>query len=113
MPSPMKYLPIDSPWNSPTCDPCWGQHLVVIRSARATITPTSFVNEYHWGSLKGDPADWMRRYFDAFIHVANWRSCRLALRVPRSVFNKAELMQYATGDYALTVDAAGSHWIID
>lgn len=45
------------------------------RSSRAVITPTSFVNEYHWGNLKGDPLDWMRRYFDAHIYVANWCSC--------------------------------------
>ncbi len=83
------------------------------RSSRATITPTSFVNEYNWGSLKGDPADWMRRYFDAFVYVANWGSCRLALRVPHAVFFKAELMQYATENDALTVDDAGSHWVID
>ncbi len=83
------------------------------RSSRAAITPTSFVNEYNWGDLKGDPADWMRRYFDAFIYVANWCSCRLALRVPHSVFRKAELIQYATEENALTVDDAGSHWIID
>jgi hypothetical protein len=25
-------------------------------SSRATISPTSFANEYHWGDLKGDPA---------------------------------------------------------
>lgn len=37
------------------------------RSSRATITATSFVNEYNWGDLKADPADWMRRYFDAFV----------------------------------------------
>ena len=24
-------------------------------STRADITPTSFTNEYHWGSFKGDP----------------------------------------------------------
>ena len=52
------------------------------RSSRATITATSFVNEYQWGDLKGDPADWMRRYFDAHVYVANWCSCRLLLRVP-------------------------------
>jgi len=46
------------------------------RSSRATITPRSFVNEYNWGDLKGDPADWMRRYFDAFVYTANWCSCQ-------------------------------------
>ncbi|MEK7736728.1 MAG: hypothetical protein AAB319_03090, partial [Pseudomonadota bacterium] len=82
------------------------------RSSRATITSTSFSNEYHWGDLKGDPADWMRRYFDAFIYVANWCSCRLALRVPHAVFSKAELKRFST-KHALTVDDSGSHWIID
>jgi len=54
----------------------------------------------------------MRRYFDAFIYVANWCSCRLALRVPHAVLSKAELKQFST-KYALTVDDSGSHWIID
>jgi len=49
------------------------------RSSRASITPTSFVNDYQWGNLKGDPADWMRRYFDAHVYVANWCSCWLFL----------------------------------
>ena len=57
------------------------------RSTRATITPSSFINEYHWGDLKGDPADWMRRYFDAFVYVANGCSCRLPPRVPHAVFS--------------------------
>ena len=82
------------------------------RSSRATITPSSFINEYHWGDLKGDPADWMRRYFDAFVYVANWCSCRLALRVPRAVFSKIELKRFST-KFALSVDDSGSHWIID
>jgi hypothetical protein len=82
------------------------------RSSRATITATSFVNEYQWGDLKGDPADWMRRYFDAFVYTANWCSCRLALRLPHTVFGKAELKRFAT-KYALTIDDSGTHWIID
>ena len=82
------------------------------RSTRATITATSFVNEYQWGDLKGDPADWMRRYFDAFVYTANWCSCRLALRLPHTVFGKAELKQFAT-KYALTIDDSGTDWIID
>ena len=82
------------------------------RSSRATITATSFVNEYQWGDLKGDPADWMRRYFDAFVYTANWCSCRLALRLPHAVFGKAELKRFATKN-ALTIDDSGTDWIID
>lgn len=82
------------------------------RSSRATITATSFVNEYNWGDLKADPADWMRRYFDAFVYTANWCSCRLALRLPHEAFDKAELKRFAT-KYALTIDDSGRHWILD
>jgi hypothetical protein len=32
-------------------------------STRAQITPTSFVNEYHWGNFKGDPLKLVERYF--------------------------------------------------
>lgn len=82
------------------------------RSTRASITPTSFVNEYHWGDLKGDPTDWMVRYFDAFVYFANWCSCRLALRVPLSGFDQDALDAY-TGEYAFTSTASASHWILD
>jgi hypothetical protein len=41
-------------------------------STRAEITPTSFVNTYEWGDLKGDPNRFMEKYFDAFVYVANW-----------------------------------------
>jgi hypothetical protein len=82
------------------------------RSSRATITATSFVNEYNWGDLKADPADWMRRYFDAFVYTANWCSCRLALRLSHEAFNKAELKRFAT-KYSLTIDDSGTHWIVN
>jgi len=82
------------------------------RSTRATITPTSFTNDYERGDLKADPADWMRRYFDAFVYTANWCSCQLALRLPHAVFKKAELKRFAT-KFALTVNDMGTHWVID
>lgn len=81
-------------------------------STRAEITPAGFVNHYEWGDLKADPADWMRRYFDAFVYTANWCSCRLALRVPLATFRKAELKPFATR-HTLTVEAGDEHWLID
>ncbi|MDD5324651.1 MAG: hypothetical protein PHR71_04975 [Polaromonas sp.] len=81
-------------------------------STRAEITPSGFVNHYEWGDLKADPADWMRRYFDAFVYTANWCSCRLALRVPLTMFRKAEMKSFATR-HTLTIEAGGAHWIID
>lgn len=82
------------------------------RSTRAAITPTSFVNVYHWGDLKGDPMDWMRRYFDAFVYVANWCSCRFALRFPRTAFEVKELSGFMT-EGALTLEKSPDHWIIE
>ncbi len=81
-------------------------------STRAVITPSGFVNHYEWGDLKADPADWMRRYFDAFVYTANWCSCRLALRVPLATFSRAELKPFAT-KRALTIEAGDEHWIFD
>ncbi|MGC5032573.1 hypothetical protein [Micromonospora sp. DT229] len=37
-------------------------------STRARITSSSCVNDYQWGDLKGDPLEWMQRYFDAFLN---------------------------------------------
>ncbi|WP_028601826.1 hypothetical protein [Ottowia thiooxydans] len=81
-------------------------------STRAEITPFGFMNHYEWGDLKADPADWMRCYFDAFVYTANWCSCRLALRVPRSTFRKAELEPFSGGS-RLTIEAGDEHWIFD
>lgn len=81
-------------------------------STRAVITPTGFVNHYEWGDLKADPADLMRRYFDAFVYTANWCSCRLALRVPRSVLGKSGLAQFVT-ENSLTVEAEKDCWILE
>jgi hypothetical protein len=80
-------------------------------STRATITPTSFVNEYQWGDLKGDPLDWMRRYFDAHVYVANWYSCCLLLRVPKNIFDMKTLTAFKT-DGAFSFDQSESHWIL-
>ena len=67
-------------------------------STRAVITPSGFVNHYEWGGLKADPLDWMRRYFDAFVYLADWAHCRFALRLPRDMFGKAELKPFGVRD---------------
>ena len=51
-------------------------------STRATITPRSFTNEYHWGDFRGKPDELMARYFDAHTYVANWGTRRFLLRFP-------------------------------
>ncbi|MBS0443764.1 MAG: hypothetical protein JSR38_17555 [Proteobacteria bacterium] len=81
-------------------------------STRGRISASSFVNHYEWGGLRADPADWMRRHFDAFVYTANWCSCRVALRVPLATFRRTDLKPFAVG-HALTIEATVEHWIID
>lgn len=82
------------------------------RSSRASITPASFVNDYQWGNLKGDPADWMRRYFDAHVYVANWCTCLLYLRVPKSAFD-AETLQVFKTQTVFSVEQTKTHWLLE
>ena len=82
------------------------------RSSRASITPTSFVNDYQWGNLKGDPVDWMRRYFDAHVYVANWCTCCLYLRMPRRAFDVATLRTFQT-ESVFSVDSTKTHWLLE
>jgi hypothetical protein len=70
-------------------------------STRASITPTRFVNEYHWGSFKGDPAVWIEKYFDVFFYYANWGSRDFMLRLPRRVLDFDVTQRYCCGDLAL------------
>lgn len=82
------------------------------RSSRASITPTSFVNDYQWGNLKGDPVDWMRRYFDAHVYVANWCTCCLYLRMPKDAFDVKTLQVFET-ESVFSVDSTRTHWLLE
>lgn len=81
-------------------------------SSRANITPTSFVNDYQWGDLKGDPVDWMRRYFDAHVYVANWCTCLLCMRVPKSAFDAGTLRTFKT-KATFSVVQTKTHWLLE
>jgi hypothetical protein len=67
-------------------------------SSRADITPTRFCNEYRWGDFKGNPQRWMERYFDAFLHVANWGTHWLMLRLPVELMSLRDVDDYLLGD---------------
>ena len=81
-------------------------------STRSRITAVSFVNEYSWGSFKGDPDTLMERYFDAHVYLANWGQHRFSLRLPRDVLDFKMAAAYGT-EYALVIREAGEHWVID
>lgn len=67
-------------------------------STRATITATSFVNEYHWGDFKGDPNRLMERYYDAHLYVANWGTRRVMFRLPCELLDLHVVEEYCVDD---------------
>jgi len=81
-------------------------------STRGIITPTSFSNHYDWGGLKAKPSDWIRQYFDAFVYWADWCSCQLLLRFPKSAFTKAALQPFANQS-SFSITSNRTHWILD
>ncbi|WP_319462005.1 hypothetical protein [Micromonospora sp. RTP1Z1] len=81
-------------------------------STRARITPSSFVNDYQWGDLKGDPRDWMERYFDAFLYLTNWGTHRIALRLPLGSVDPDTVAVYCVGGSARSW-ATRTHVILD
>ena len=66
-------------------------------STRAVITPTSFSNEYSFGSFKGNPAAWMEKYFDGFVHLANWGTHELQLALPAKLLSAETARLYCSG----------------
>jgi hypothetical protein len=67
-------------------------------STRATITATSFVNEYHWGDFKGDSTFWVERYYDAHLYVADWGTRRLMFRLPSDLLDPDVVDEYRVDD---------------
>jgi hypothetical protein len=67
-------------------------------SSRADITPYNFINEYSWGSFKGDEDLWMEKYFDGFLHYANWGTHILKLRLPSALLDLNTVQSYCNGD---------------
>src|SRR3712207_784527 len=67
-------------------------------TSRATITPTSLVNVYHFGNFKGDPDRLMDQYFDAHLYESNWGVRRLMFRLPAPSFDLGLAMPYCVAE---------------
>ncbi len=80
-------------------------------STRARISPVSFTNEYHWGDLKANPEDLMKRFFDAHVYVANWMTAIFMVRLPIEALPKETAKALAV-PYTLDFKATQTHWII-
>src|SRR6266567_4322169 len=82
-------------------------------SSRARITATSFANHYEWGDLKGDPRKFMERWFDLHLHLANWRTRWLMMRLPKRFLNLADIDPFLREVDWVKVWSSGDNAIID
>ena len=85
------------------------QELADVRalSTRAHITPTSFVNEYHWGNFRGNPQRLVEQYYDAFLYLANWGTRQLMLRFPVALLAPSAAERYCVGESASSWSSSG------
>src|SRR6185503_15328792 len=80
-------------------------------SSRAELTPDSFVNEYQWGDFKGDPFEFLEKYYDVMLYFANWGTRRFMVNVPAEL--DAELVRaYCTEGESSVMMKAGKRGII-
>lgn len=101
-----EFLAIDEPLNRRA------QSEVRTYSTRATITATSFMNEYHWGDFRGDPWKFLEKYFDVMVYVADWGTRRLAMSLPVSSVDVAGLRNFEADDCVI-VATRGQKVIVD
>ena len=76
-------------------------------STRAVITPTSFTNEYSFGTFKGNPNAWMEEYFDGFLYLANWGTHELQLALPAKLLSAKSARLYCGGKGASVREKSG------
>lgn len=81
-------------------------------STRAIITPTSFTNTYHFGDFRGDPRKMMQQHYDLHVHVTNWGTHRLMVRVPATLLAESVAVDYTIEPYTEAVKA-GRHLVLD
>jgi hypothetical protein len=82
-------------------------------SSRARITASSFTNHYEWGDLKGDPRQFMERWFDLHLYLANWGTRRLMMRVPKRFLDRAAVAPFLRHVDWVDVRASGDNVIVD
>ncbi len=82
-------------------------------SSRARITTTSFTNHYEWGDFKGDPRELVERWFDLHLHLTNWGTRRLMMRVPQHLLSRDDVDHFAHDPNRMDVWTAGESLIVD
>ncbi|MBA4865303.1 hypothetical protein H1V43_28960 [Streptomyces sp. PSKA54] len=101
-----EFLAVDRP-----LDPAQLQQVRSL-STRATISPTRFVNEYHWGDFRGDTTKLVEQLYDAHLYYANWGSRRLVLRLPVATLPAKTAAPYVLEE-TLSVWTRSGHTLLD
>lgn len=81
-------------------------------SSRAEISATRFVNVYNYGDFRSDVDEFMTRYFDAMVYVANWGTHRFMLRLPSDLLDRTLLERYCVGD-SFSMSVKGKSMVLD
>jgi len=82
-------------------------------STRARITGTSFANSYDFGSFKGDPEKFMRRWFDIHLYAADWDTRRVMFRFPSRLVDVQGLDEFLMNVEFVRVLTSGKNLIVD
>lgn len=82
-------------------------------STRARITATSFTNSYDWGDFKGNPVEWMGRWFDLHLYLADWGTHRLMIRLPKRLVDRRRLDGFLQAVECVDVTTSGENLIVD
>ncbi|KQT60150.1 hypothetical protein ASG52_18705 [Methylobacterium sp. Leaf456] len=82
-------------------------------SSRAEITATSFTNHYEWGDLKGDPGNFMDRWFDVHVYLTNWGTRRLMLRLPTRLVERTTIAGIVADVEEARLRDSGDNLVLD
>lgn len=81
-------------------------------SSRAEISSTRFANEYNYGDFRGDKQEFLEKYFDVMVYVANWGTHRFMLGLDKEIVNNDILEQCCAGD-SFSFEVKKSRLILD
>jgi hypothetical protein len=82
-------------------------------STRARISATSFTNSYDWGDFRGDPAEFMRRWFDLHLYYVDFGSRRLMMRFPKRLVQRKTLDRFLRRVACASIEEHGDNLILD
>lgn len=63
-------------------------------SSRVNLSPTQAIFVYHYSDFPANAEEILARYFDAMLYMANWGSCQLMFRFPKTVIDLEQVRPY-------------------